>query len=117
MRHRKQGRKFHRKKGERAAFIRGLVSNLVRRGFMQTTVARAKEVRPVVERSVTLAKKGTLHARRLLISRWGSPLVADKLIGEYAPKYASRPGGYLRITQLATPRKRDSAPLARIEFV
>lgn len=117
MRHAKKGKKFHRTTGRRRSFLRNLANDLVRAGKIETTEIRAKAVRPIVERWVSLGKERTLAARRLLLSRIGNKRVAMKLYEEIAPKYASRPGGYLRITKLATSRKRDGSRLAVVEFV
>lgn len=84
---------------------------------METTEVRAKAIRPVVEKLVTMARKNTLAARRLLISRLQNERLVGKLMSDIAPRYTSRPGGYLRITKLAAVRKRDGAKMARIEFV
>lgn len=117
MRHRKEGKKFNRKTGPRRHFVRNLVNDLVRQGRIETTVTRAKTVRPAVEKLITLGKKQTLASRRLLVSRMGNASVANKLYEEIAPRYAKRPGGYTRITTVLRPRKRDSAPVAIIEFI
>ncbi|MBI5220244.1 MAG: 50S ribosomal protein L17 [Candidatus Liptonbacteria bacterium] len=117
MRHHKQGRKFHRITGRRKSFLRNLMCDLIRHGKIDTTEARAKSLRPMVERLVTFAKKGTLASRRLLIARLGQEKLVTKLIEDTAPRYAERKGGYLRIVKLAKPRKRDAGKMARIEFV
>ncbi|HTY39987.1 MAG TPA: 50S ribosomal protein L17 [Candidatus Paceibacterota bacterium] len=117
MRHRKVGKKFHRITGRRRSFLRNLANDLIRAGRIETTEVRAKVIRSQVERLVTLAKKQTLAARRLLIARLGNPRTASKLFEEIAPKYATRAGGYLRIKKLGTARKRDAAPTAIVEFV
>ncbi|HVM77360.1 MAG TPA: 50S ribosomal protein L17 [Candidatus Paceibacterota bacterium] len=117
MRHSKVGRKFSRLRGPRRAFLRNLSNDLIRAGAIETTEARAKEIRPAVERLVTFAKKQTLAARRVIVSRVGNQKIADKLYGEYGPRYAGRAGGYLRIVKLGKSRKRDGAQMARIEFV
>ncbi|MDP1688832.1 MAG: 50S ribosomal protein L17 [bacterium] len=117
MRHHVRGRKFNRKKGERQAFIKGLVSNLVIQGKIQTTEARAKELRAKTEKLVTLAKKQNLHALRLLIERIPNKAAATKLYYEVAPRYTTRPGGYTRIKKTAKFRKRDGSRVATIEFV
>ena len=109
-------RKFHRKAGPRRLFIQGLANNLIMKGRIETTVPRAKEIRPVVERFVTIAKKQQLNNFRLLLSRLPKQ-AAQKLFYEIAPRYKERAGGYLRITKEAQHRKRDAAPLAIIEFV
>lgn len=117
MRHAKQGKKFHRETGPRRSFLRNLASDVIRTGKIETTEIRAKAIRPIVERYVTIAKGQTLAARRLLFRRLQNMKVVDKLYHDIAPRYAERKGGYLRITKLGKTKKRDSAPLARIEFV
>ncbi len=109
-------RKFHRKAGPRRSFIKGLANNLIMREKIETTVPRAKEIRPLVERMVTLAKKQQLASLRLLLSRLPSQ-AARKLYFDIAPRYKGRAGGYLRIVKEAKVRKRDAAPLAIIEFI
>ena len=117
MRHLKEGKKFGRIKGERVAFIRNLANDLIRAGSIETTEVRAKAIRPVVERLVTFARKQTLASRRIIISRVHNAKIAGKLYEELGPRYATRAGGYLRITKLAKSRKRDGTKMARIEFV
>lgn len=117
MRHRKTGKKFHRLTGQRRAFMRGLANNLIRAGRIETTETRAKALRPQVERLVTIARKNDLASRRLLVTRLHSKDVARRLVEDIAPRYATRPGGYLRIQKTMTRRKRDGAPTAIIEFV
>jgi large subunit ribosomal protein L17 len=117
MKHHKNQRKFGREKNERVAFIRALILNLIRHGKMETTVARAKEIRPKVERLVTLAKEDTLARRRLVASKlYNQATATKKLFTEYAPKYKEVNGGYLRILKLHT-RLSDGAEKAVIEFV
>ncbi len=117
MRHRKEGKKFHREKGQRKSFIRSLMTALIKNGKMETTEARAKAIKPLVEKAVTMAKKKDLASRRLLISRLHDKKIVQKLCDELADKYASRKGGYLRIIKLAKIRKRDGTRLVSIEFV
>lgn len=117
MQHRRVGRKFNRLKGQRVAFIRGLANNIIRNGRIETTVTRAKELRPIVEKLVTIARKGDLASRRLIISRLDNVDTARRLVEDIAPRYAQRPGGYLRIQQLMGARKRDGVSRAIIEFV
>lgn len=117
MRHAKQGKKFHRETGPRRSFLRNLANDVIRTGKIETTEIRAKAIRPIVERYVTIAKGQTLAARRLLFRRLQNMKVVDKLYHDIAPRYAERKGGYLRITKLGKTKKRDSAPLATIEFV
>ncbi|MEN9881255.1 MAG: hypothetical protein RLZZ308_438 [Candidatus Parcubacteria bacterium] len=117
MKHHKALRKFGREKNQRKAFIKSLLINLIRHGRIETTVARAKEVRPLVEKLVTLAKEDTVARRRLIMSRLlnQEPEVA-KLFKEYAPKFKDVSGGYVRIMKLST-RLSDGAEMAVIEFV
>lgn len=117
MRHLKKGKKFHRLKGQRQAFLRNLANDLVRSGKIETTEARAKAVRPIVERLVTHAKRQTLANRRLIFKRTHNKTITEKLYGELGPRYAERRGGYLKIVKLSKSRKRDGTRMARIEFV
>ncbi|OGY62771.1 MAG: 50S ribosomal protein L17 [Candidatus Harrisonbacteria bacterium RIFCSPHIGHO2_01_FULL_44_13] len=109
-------RKFHRKRGPRRSFLKGLANNLILKEKIETTEARAKEIRSLVEKSVTLAKKQNLAGLRLLLSRLPKD-AAQKLYYDLAPRYKERKGGYLRIIKEARARKRDGAPLATIEFI
>jgi len=109
-------RKFHRITGRRKAFFRLLSSSLILHGRIETTIARAKEIRPIVERYVTTAKRQDLASLRRLIAKLPKKS-AEKLYYEIAPKYKSRNGGYLRIVKTSKTRVRDSAPIAIIEFV
>lgn len=117
MRHHKTVKKFHRKRGERRAFIKNLAQNLIRDERIETTEIRAKALRSFVERLITLAKKQTLASRRLVISRLGNEKLAHKLFEVIAPKYLDRKGGYLKITKLSKNRKRDASPMVVLEFV
>jgi len=117
MRHLKKGKKFARLRGPRIHFMRNLANDLIRSGSIETTEARAKAIRPVVEKLVTSAKKQTLAARRTILSRVNNQKIAAKLYNDLGPRYATRAGGYLRITKLGTSRKRDGTLMARIEFV
>jgi large subunit ribosomal protein L17 len=117
MKHHKAFRKFGREKNERKAFVRSLIINLVRHGKIETTLARAKEIRPMVERLVTLAKDDTVARRRLIMARLlNQEIEVTKLFKEYAPKFKEVPGGYTRIIKLPT-RLSDGAEKAVIEFV
>ncbi len=117
MRHLKKGKKFGRLIGDRRSFLRNLSNNLIRRGKIETTEARAKAIKPAVEKLITLAKKQNLSSRRLLLSKTHDPKITKKLYEELAPRYLSRPGGYLRIIKLSKARKRDGTILTTIEFV
>jgi large subunit ribosomal protein L17 len=117
MKHHKNFRKFGREKNQRIAFVRGLLINLIRHGRMETTEARAKEIRPLVEKLVTLAKEDTVARRRLVMSRLiNQEAETKKLFAEYAPKYKDVAGGYTRIIKLPA-RIADGAAKAIIEFV
>ncbi len=113
----KSFRKFGREKNERKAFIRSLLINLIRHGRIETTETRAKEIRPIVEKLVTLAKVDSVARRRLVASRLiNQDDETKKLFAEYAPKYKDVAGGYTRIIKL--PRRiADGATKAIIEFV
>lgn len=117
MQHRKTGRKFHRTAPARASFVRNLVNNLIRYEKIETTTARAKEIKPRVEKLVTLGKKQTLAARRLLVQRLHNERMAHKVMDDLSKRYAERKGGYLRIKKSAKTRRRDAATLVVIEFV
>jgi large subunit ribosomal protein L17 len=116
MNHSHKGRKFGRKTGDRRQFIKGLLNNLALRESIKTTEARAKEIRPLAEKLVTLAKKQDLSSLRLLLARLNKK-AAMKLYYEIAPRYKERKGGYLRIVKLGTVRKRDGAAWTEIKFV
>ena len=117
MRHLKKGKKFSRLRGPRISFMRNLGNDLIRSGKIETTEARAKAIRPQVERLITFARKQTLAARREIISRVHNIKIAEKLYSDLGPRYAERAGGYLRVTKLSKSRKRDGTRMARIEFV
>src|SRR3989338_7442920 len=116
MRGTKKGRKFGLLTGKRRDFLRVLSHNLIMQGKIQTTEARAKEIRSRVEKLVTLAKKEDLASLRLLMKRVPKDS-AYKLFHEIAPKYKTKKGGYLRIRKTAITRKRDGVKQAIIEFV
>ena len=117
MRHHNTIRKFGRVKNQREALIRSLARALISEGKIVTTEAKAKELRPFIEKLIT--KATTIASRRLIIARLGGggeKKPAKALIDVIAPKYKSRPGGYTRIIKMA-PRKSDSSKMAVIEFV
>ncbi|MEK7657825.1 MAG: 50S ribosomal protein L17 [Patescibacteria group bacterium] len=116
MRHLKKGKKFHRKKGQRNALMKSLANNLIIREKIETSEVKAKEIKPMVEKLTTVAKKQTLADFRLLMSRLPKKS-AEKLYYHIAPRYADRKGGYLRIIKSAKMRKNDGAKMAIIEFV
>ena len=117
MRHRKEGKKFSRKTGQRRAFLRSLAVNVIRKEKIITTEARAKAIRPIVEHAITIAKKETLASRRLLVARLRDAVAVKKLCNDLAPRYKDRRGGYLRIVKSGAARKRDGVRTATIEFV
>jgi large subunit ribosomal protein L17 len=116
MRHQQKNRKFGRKKGQRKAFFKSLISNLILKGKIETTDTRAKSLRSKAEHLVTLAKKQNLASLRILISKI-SKKPALKLYHDIAPKYADRKGGYTRIIKLGKKRLGDASKISRIEFI
>ncbi len=116
MRHRKSGRKLNRTSSHRKAMFANMAASLIEHEQIITTVPKAKEIRPIVEKLVTLGKRGDLHARRQAISKIRDEEMVRKLFDTIATRYADRHGGYLRIMR-AGYRKGDNAPLAVIEFV
>ena len=116
MRHLKKGRQLRRTSEQKLALMRSLAKALIERGAIETTEAKAKELRPFVEKLITKAKTGTLHARRLAVRHIHKRETADKLFREIGPRYAKRPGGYTRILKTGH-RKGDGAEMARIELV
>lgn len=116
MRHHSNKRKFGREKNQRNALMRSLARNLIRDARIRTTAAKAKELRPYVEKLVTKAKTGTPASLRLIATRIQSEKEARKLWNDIAPKYKSRSGGYTRIVKLPN-RDLDGSPMALIEFV
>jgi len=116
MRHRKRGRRFSRSSSHRQAMFANLCQALVKHEQIKTTLPKAKELRPVVERLITLAKRGDLHARRLLIAKTRHEPTAAKLIDVLGPRYGERPGGYTRVLKAGF-RQGDAAPMAVIELV
>lgn len=117
MRHQKHRHQLGVKKEHRSALLANLASSLIKHGRIRTTTAKAKALRPFVERIVTLAKKGDIHRRRLALSRLRDPSAVKKLFNERAGDFAQRAGGYTRIYKLAEPRVGDAADMAIIEFV
>ena len=116
MRHLKAGRKFGRTSAHRKALFRNLVQALIKRERISTTLAKAKELRGKVEKTITLGKKGTLHARRQVFKLAPAKEAVQKVFGPLAERYANRPGGYTRIIRIGH-RKGDDAPMAFIELV
>lgn len=116
MRHNNQNRKFGRETGPRRALLKSLAVVLIARGRIKTTEAKAKALRPVVEKLVTRARAAKLADQRLLVARLGATKAMQKLTREIAPRYLTRPGGYTRISKLPR-RGSDGSPMAIIEFV
>jgi large subunit ribosomal protein L17 len=115
-RHGYQGRKLHRERDQRRALVKGLADSLVKYESIETTLPKAKEVVPYVEKLITKAKKGDLHNRRQIISKLQTIASAHKLVDEIAPKLKSRTSGHVRIEKTRL-RRGDNAQLARISFV
>ena len=109
-------RKLGRTSDQRKAMLRQLTTDLLDNGKLETTFCRAKEVQPVVEKMITLGKKGDLAAYRKALSYITKEDVAHKLFNETAPKYADRNGGYTRVVRIG-PRRGDAAEMAIIELV
>jgi len=115
-RHGYQGRKFHRERDQREALLKGLADSLVKYESIETTLPKAKEVVPYIEKLITKAKKGDLHNRRQVIAGLQTVASAHKLVDEIAPKLNGRVSGHVRIERL-TNRRGDNAELARVSFV
>ncbi|MCB0384279.1 MAG: 50S ribosomal protein L17 [Bdellovibrionales bacterium] len=116
MRHKVNKATFGRKQGPRVALMRGLVNSLVMHGRIKTTLPKAKELRRYVERAVTMGKKGTIHARRTLASRYPNKDTVKALVDDLGVRFKSRPGGYTKIIKLGF-RPGDKAEMAYIQFV
>jgi large subunit ribosomal protein L17 len=117
MRHRMSGRKLNRTSSHRKALFGNMAAALIKHEQIKTTLPKAKELRGIVDRLITLGKRGDLHARRIAISRLhGDKQLADKLFSSLAERYKDRPGGYTRVLRAGF-RYGDSAPMAVIELV
>jgi large subunit ribosomal protein L17 len=116
MRHRVSGRHFGRTANQRKALLRGLITSLIEHQRIETTLARAKEVKKLAERVVTLGIKGDLHSKRIALSEVPNRKAIAKLFGEIAPRLSGRNGGYLRLVRTRN-RVNDAAPMAVLEFV
>jgi len=110
------GRKLNRTASHRKAMFANMAASLIEHEQIVTTLPKAKEIRPIVEKLVTLGKKGSLHARRQAISQIGTAELVAKLFSAIAPRYVNRNGGYIRIMKAGF-RRGDNAPLAVVEFV
>ena len=116
MRHKLAGRKLNRTSAHRKAMFKNMAASLIKYEQISTTLPKAKDLRPIVEKLITIGKKGSLHARRQLISKLPKDANIDKLMNELAERYKDRKGGYIRIIKKGF-RYGDSASLAIIELV
>jgi large subunit ribosomal protein L17 len=116
MRHRAKGRQLSRTSSHRRAMLNNMATSLFDHGRIVTTEAKAKELRPFAEKLITLARRGDLHARRLVLRRIKSRETLSRLFTEIGPRFAARPGGYTRILKLGH-RDGDGADIARIELL
>jgi len=116
MRHRKQGRKLNRTSSHRKAMFANMAASLIEHEQILTTLPKAKEMRSVADKLITLAKRGDLHSRRQAISQVRDVEQVKKLFDELGPRYKERPGGYTRVLKAGF-RFGDNAPMAVIEFV
>lgn len=110
------GRKFGRERDQRRALLKGLATSLIEHGSIETTIEKAKEILPYVERLVTKAKKGDLHSRRQIIAALSTKEAAHKLVDEITPGYTDRVSGHLTIKRTSL-RRGDNAQLARVSFI
>jgi large subunit ribosomal protein L17 len=116
VRHQRKGRRFGIQPDHRRQMLANLACSVLEHGRIKTTEARAKEVKPLVEKAITMGKTGDLHSRRTVISMLHNKQISYKLYNEIAPKYADRAGGYTRITRLGT-RLGDAAEMVYLELV
>jgi large subunit ribosomal protein L17 len=116
MRHRVGGRLFGRTANQRKALLKGLVASLLEHQRIETTVQKAKEVRRIAEKMITLGIRGDLHAKRLAFSYLNNRPALAKLFSEIAPRFSGKNGGYLRIVQTRN-RVKDASPMAVLEFI
>jgi large subunit ribosomal protein L17 len=116
MRHQAKGRQLSRTSEHRRALMRNMATSLILYGRIETTVAKAKELRPYAEKLITLARRGDLHARRLVAQKIREREALSRLFTEIGPRFAARPGGYIRILKLGH-RPGDGAEVARIELL
>jgi large subunit ribosomal protein L17 len=116
MRHRKSGRKLGRDSAHRKALYGNLAGALIEHGRIRTTLAKAKEVRPIVEEMITLGKRGDVAAHRQAVAFLRSKPIAHTLFADVAPRFADRPGGYTRIVRIG-PRAGDAAEMVYLELV
>ncbi len=117
MRHKKAGRRLGRNSSHRLALYRSQATSLLRYGRIRTTTPKAKELRSFADKLITLAKRGDLHARRLVLREVQDRAVVKKLFEEIAPRYQERAGGYTRVLRLAETRRGDAAHMSLVELV
>ncbi|MAZ04512.1 MAG: 50S ribosomal protein L17 [Sneathiella sp.] len=116
MRHRKSGRKLNRTSAHRKAMFANMAASLIKHEQIQTTLPKAKELRPIVEKLITLGKRGDLHARRQALSQLNEKSAVDKVFSTLSERYAERNGGYTRVLKAGF-RTGDAAPMGVIELV
>jgi len=116
MRHQRSGKKLGRDSAHRKALYANLTASLIEHGRIRTTETKAKAVRPIAEKMITLGREGSIHSRRQALAFLRTQEVVHKLFAEVAPRFAGRPGGYTRVVKLG-PRQGDSAPMAYLELV
>ncbi|MGB7295515.1 MAG: 50S ribosomal protein L17 [Candidatus Aminicenantales bacterium] len=116
MRHQVKGRKLRRPTSHRMAMLRNLVTSFLEKERVRTTLAKAKEARPLAEKMITLGKKGTLHSRRQVIAFIRKEGVVTKIFDDLGPRFSQRPGGYSRIVKLSL-RGGDGAQMAMLELI
>lgn len=116
MRHQIKGRKLRRPTSHRMAMLRNLVTSFLEKERVRTTLAKAKEARPIAEKMITLGKKGTLHSRRQVVAFIRKEGVVTKIFDDLGPRFSQRPGGYSRIVKLGL-RGGDGAQMAMLELI
>ena len=116
MRHQRSGKKLGRDSAHRKALYANLTGSLIEHGRIRTTETKAKAVRPVAEKMITLGRDGSIHARRQALAFLRSQEIVHMLFSEVAPRFKDRPGGYTRVIKLG-PRQGDAAPMAYLELV
>jgi large subunit ribosomal protein L17 len=116
MRHQRSGKKLGRDSAHRKALYANLTASLIEHGRIRTTETKAKAVRPIAEKMITLGREGSIHARRQALAFLRTQEIVHHLFSEVAPRFRDRPGGYTRIVKLG-PRQGDAAPMAYLELV
>jgi large subunit ribosomal protein L17 len=116
LRHQRSGKKLGRDSAHRKALYANLTASLIEHGRIRTTESKAKAVRPVAEKMITLGRDGSIHARRQALAFLRSQEIVHMLFSEVAPRFKDRPGGYTRVIKLG-PRQGDAAPMAYLELV